>query len=117
MASIAYLIEMTIKDGEVEEFKSKAAAYTEAVRAGETGTLEYQWWLSEDGSHGLLKETFTGSDALLTPLATVGPSLPDLLAIAPFTRIEIFGEPSPEARQALDAFSVVYFNHVVGFPR
>ena len=117
MASIAYLIEMTIEDGKTDEFKALAAAYTDAVRAGEPGTLEYQWWLSEDGSKGLLKETFTGSEALLTHIANVGPSLSDLLAIAPFTRWEIFGEPSADARNALDEFGVVYFQHVVGFDR
>jgi quinol monooxygenase YgiN len=117
VASVAYLIEMTIQDGKVDEFKEKAAAYTALVKDGEQGTLEYQWWLSPDGSKGLLKETFDSSESLLVHLANVGPALPDLLAIAPFTRWEVYGEVSAAAREALDPLGAKYFDHVVGFDR
>ena len=117
MASVAYLFELTIKDGKVDEFKQKAGAYTGAVQMGEPGTLEYQWWLSEDGSRGLLKETFDSSESLLTHLANVGPNLPELLAIAPITRFEVFGEVSDAAREALDPLGAQYFDHIVGFER
>ena len=117
MASVAYLFELTIQDGKVDEFREKAAAYTAAVKDGEQGTLEYQWWLSPDGSKGLLKETFDSSESLMVHLGNVGPSLPDLLAIAPFTRVEVFGEVSAEVREALDPFGAKYFDHVVGFDR
>ena len=117
MAAVAYLIEMTIEAGKVDEFKEKARAYTEAVQAGEPGTLEYQWWLSEDDSRGLLKETFDSSESILTHFGNVGPSLPELLAIAPFTRFEIFGEVTDAAREALDPLGAKYFSHLVGFER
>ena len=87
------------------------------MKAGEKGMLEYQWWVAEDGSRALLKETFDSSEALLQHFANVGPSLPELLAIAPFTRLEVFGDVSAEARAALDGFNAVYFSHVVGFTR
>lgn len=117
MATVAYLFELTIQEGKTEEFKQQAAGYTEAVRAGEPGTLEYRWWLAEDGSRCLLKETFTSSEALLTHLENVGPSLPALLAIAPITRFEVFGELSADARTALDELGAKYFTHLVGFDR
>ena len=117
MAPVAYLFEMTIQDGKVDEFKEKAAAYTAAVKDGEQGTLEYQWWLSEDGTRSLLKEAFDSSESLLKHLENVGPSLPDLLAIAPITRFEVFGEVSPEARSELDSLGAQYVTHLVGFER
>ena len=85
MSGPAYLFELTIQAGKLDEFKAKAEGYTEAVKKDEPGTVEYQWWIAEDGSRCLLKETFTSSEALLQHLANVGPSLPDLLAIAPIT--------------------------------
>jgi quinol monooxygenase YgiN len=117
MAAVAYLIELTIQEGKLDEFKKLAAGYTDAVRAGEPGTTEYQWWLFEDGTRGLLKESFDSSESMLTHLANVGPSLPDLLAIAPIPRAEVFGELSPEARTELDALGAKYTTHLVGFER
>ena len=117
MANVAYIIEFTIQDGKTQEFSEKAAGYTEAVQANEPGTLEYQWWLSEDQGRCLLKETFSSSEALLTHLENVGPSLPDLLAIAPITRWEVFGDVSADARTALDSLGAVYVTHLVGYER
>jgi quinol monooxygenase YgiN len=117
MSNVAYLVEMTIADGKQAEFEKLANGYTEAVQAGENDTLEYQWWLAEDGSRALLKETHHSSESLLQHLANVGPSLPELLAIAPFTRFEVFGDVSADVRTAMDDFNAVYFSHVVGFQR
>ena len=117
MAGPAYLIEFTIKEGGLDSFKKQAAAYAEAARSGEPGTLEYQWWLLPDGSRALLKESFIDSDALMAHLANVGPSLPDLIAVAPITRAEVFGEVSAEARKALAELGAAFFEHEVGFER
>jgi len=117
MSDVAYLLEMTIADGRQAEFEKLANGYAEAVKAGENGTREYQWWLASDGSRCLLKETFDSSESLLQHLANVGPSLPELLAIAPFTRLEVFGDVSADARTALDGLNAVYFSHLVGFQR
>ena len=88
MADIAYLFELIIQDGKLADVRQQASDYAQAVQAAEPGTLEYQWWLSEDGTRCLLKETFDSSDSLLRHLDNVGPSLPQLLAI---TRNRIVG--------------------------
>lgn len=117
MPRISYLVELTIADGKLEEFKDKAKGYIKAVQEGEPGTLGYQWWIREDGTHCLLHETFESSEALLTHLANVGPSLPDLLAIAPITRLEVFGTASEQARAALAGLGAKHFPHFAGFDR
>lgn len=117
MSKISYVVEFSIKDGKVDEFKSKAEGYIAAVKANEPGTLGYQWYLSEDGKRCLIQETFASSDALLTHLGNVGPSLPELLEIAPLTRCEVFGTASDAASSALAALSAVHFPHLSGFDR
>ena len=117
MSMIGYVIELTINAGGLETFKKLAAGYTTAVQANEPGTTTYQWYLAEDDSKCLLHESFTGSDALLQHLANVGPSLPDLLAVSPITRVEVFGTPSDAAREALDGLGAAYFPHFTGFQR
>lgn len=114
---IGYVVELTINDGGLDKFKELAAGYAATVEANEATTTTYQWYLAEDNSKCLLHEAFTDSDALLQHLANVGPSLPDLLAVAPITRVEVFGTPSDAAREALDGLGSTYYPHFVGFQR
>ena len=117
MPRVSYLLELTINDGKLEEFKDKAKGYIKAVQEGEPGTLSYQWRIGEDGTHCLLHEAFDSSEALLTHLGNVGPSLPDLLAIAPITRFEVFGTVSEQARGALAPLGAKHFPDFAGFDR
>jgi quinol monooxygenase YgiN len=114
---IGYVIELTINDGGLDRFKELAAGYAAAVQESEPDTTTYQWYLAEDGSKCLLHEAFTNSEALLQHLTNVGPSLPDLLAVSPITRVEVFGTPSDDAREALDGLGAAYYPHFTGFQR
>ena len=117
MSRISYIAEFTIADGKAGEFKSKAQGYIDAVEANEPGTLGYQWYVDAAGTRCLLHETFASSEALIAHLQNVGPSLPDLLAIAPITRTEVLGSASAAATEALAALGAVHFPHLAGFER
>ena len=117
MSVVGYVIEMTINEGSLDEFKEKAAGYIDGVQANEPDTLVYEWYLAEDGSRALLQEMFTNTDAMLTHLGNVGESLPSLLAIAPITRFEVIGSVTDAAKEALEAFNAVHFPHMAGFTR
>ncbi len=117
MAKLSYLLEFTINDGQLEAFKEKAAGYIKAVQAGEPGTLIYEWSLEENGNRCMLHEVFESSEALLTHFANVGPSLPDLIAIALITRLEVFGDVSGEARAAVGTLGAKHFTGFAGFTR
>jgi quinol monooxygenase YgiN len=117
MSKISYVIQWTINDGEVENFKAMASGFVSGVKENEPGTLEYQWYIGEDGKHCLLEETFESSETLLTHLGNVGPSLPSILAIAPITRLEVRGNPSAEARDALAGLGATHFVQFAGFDR
>jgi quinol monooxygenase YgiN len=114
---VSYVVQMTIQDGGLETFKELARGFIASVEANEADTLTYQWWLDEDSSVALLYENFTDSDALLTHLGNVGPSLGALLEVAPITRFEAFGELSEAAREAIAPFGTVHFSHFGGFNR
>jgi quinol monooxygenase YgiN len=114
---VSYIVEFTIEEGQVDAFTSLASGYIEAVQANEPGTLGYQWYLGEGGTKCILQETFADSNALLTHLGNVGPSLPELLAIAPITRLEVMGTVSDAAREALSGLGAVHFPHLGGFDR
>jgi quinol monooxygenase YgiN len=117
MSKVSYILEFTIKDGEVDTFESLSSGYIASVKENEPDTVVYQWYLSEDKKRCLLHETFSGSEALLNHLTNVGPSLPELLAIAPITRLEVLGSVSDDARTALSQLGAVHFSHLGGFDR
>jgi len=117
MSKISYIVQWTINDGEADKFKEMARGFVSGVQQDEPGTLGYQWWIGEDGQHCLLEETFESSEALLTHLGNVVPNLGDIMAIAPITRVEVRGDASPEAREALAGLGASHFSHFAGFDR
>jgi len=117
MSKVSYVVQWTINDGQVDKFKAMASGFVSSVKSDEPGTLGYQWWMGEDGKHCLLEETFENSDALLTHLGNVGPSLPAIMELAPITRVEVRGDASPAAREALAGLGATHFAHHVGFDR
>lgn len=117
MGKISYTLVMDIVDGKLDEFKSKAENYTSSTEKNEPETLGYSWFLSADNQHCMLHEAFADSEAMLAHLGNVGPTLPDLFAIAPPSRLEVFGEVSDAAREALDPLGAIYFTHLCGFNR
>ena len=117
MSKVYYIVEFNINEGHVDTFKKMAAGFISEVEASESGTVGYQWYLAEDGSRCLIKETFESSEALLVHLGNVGPNLPQLLEIAPLGRLEVFGPVSDTARGALDTLGAQYFSQFGGFVR
>ena len=71
---LAYTIRGSIKDA--DDFKAVASELSEQVEAGEPGTQAYQWFLSRDGSSGMLYEQFENTEALLTHFGNVTPVTP-----------------------------------------
>ena len=45
MSKVSYVLEFTVKDGMIEDFKTKAKSYIATVRDSEPGTLGYNWYL------------------------------------------------------------------------
>ena len=57
-----------IHDGKLEEWKRLVAEAMETIRSKDSGTLQYDLFLSDDSSEGVLYERYRDSDALLEHL-------------------------------------------------
>ncbi len=86
-----------------EQF-TKLAAEAMATIRGEPGTLQHDWFLSDDGTRCVVRETYASSDAFLAHLAGVGPLLGRLVELGGGLELEVFGEPSAAVRDALAPF-------------
>ena len=56
---------LKIRDGQLEGFKRQAAEMMRQARETDTGTLAYDWFLSEDGTQCEVREAYVDADALV----------------------------------------------------
>jgi len=99
---------MTIHEGRLEEFKRLAAQCVEIVRTQDTGTLEYDLFLTADGTECLVHERYRDSAAGLEHMAHIGPMMGPLSEVCTTTG-EVCGSPSPELREALESAGVTIY--------
>ena len=54
--------QLSIKEGQLEEFKAFVNTMIEVTDVNEPNTLGYEWYINEDGSECHLLETFKNSE-------------------------------------------------------
>lgn len=113
MEEIQVTARLKIHDGKLEEFKVVAAAALETVREKDTGARQYDWFLSADQSECVVRERYVNSQAVLDHLAIVGDQLGALVGLSDLS-LELYGDVSPELRQALEAFNPPVFSYLQG---
>lgn len=82
-------------DSDLEEFKRLSAQAMEIVRAKDTGTLQYEIYLSDDQSEAVVLERYRDSDALIEHAANLGEIGQAVLATG-LVSSELLGEPSAD---------------------
>ena len=112
---IQVLIELTIADGKIEEFKSQMPAIIERVKTNEPDMTGYQWYLSDDQTKCYVIEWLKSPHAWLTHLSNAEPMLPPLFAIAPITRFEIYGYIPKDVEDIVKPMGAVVYKHLAGF--
>jgi quinol monooxygenase YgiN len=104
----------TIPDGQAEKCKACHADCAANVKATEPGTSRYESFISEDGKEMVFLETYADSDAVLAHATNPVNSGNQLLSIAQLTSLELFGDPSPQVRAALEPFGAKFYPFVAG---
>jgi hypothetical protein len=78
----------------------------EIVRSRDSGTLQYDLFLSEDSAEGVAYERYRDSDALLEHFENLGDTMNALVQTYSSISGEILGMPSAALRQALEGADV-----------
>jgi epsilon-lactone hydrolase len=81
--------------GKVEEFKRLSAQVIDIVRAKDTGTLQYEIYINEDQSEGVVYERYRDSEAVIEHGARVGDLMEAIFATGSVSS-ELLGEPGAE---------------------
>ena len=116
--NIHWVLELAIKDGELENFKTLKAEMIEATQANEPGTIIYEWFISDDEKQCHINERYVDSAATMVHLGNFGANFADrfLAALTP-VRLTVYGEPTQELRDALVGFGAVHMRGLGGFAR
>jgi quinol monooxygenase YgiN len=86
---------MKIRPGMLEGFKSQAAQCISEVKRKDTGTLQYDWFVSSDNTECEIRETYENSDALLAHVKNLREPLRILFEqFATDHSVVIYGDPS-----------------------
>jgi quinol monooxygenase YgiN len=115
--TISWNLQMSVRESRLNDARdlmSEMVAGTEQ----EPGTEGYEWFLSRDGKTCHINERYADSEAVMVHLANFGSKFADrFLACFEPTSLSVYGEPSAEARAALDGLGAAYLGWLGGFSR
>lgn len=115
--TVSWNLQLAVRDGhldDVRELMSDMVAATEE----EPGTLGYEWFLSADGKSCHINERYANSEAVMAHLGNFGSKFAErFLACFEPKLLSVYGDPSAEARAALDGLGATYLGWLGGFNR
>lgn len=115
---VFWILELAIKEGEVDALKALMEEMSEATQENEPGALNYEWYISVDESSCHLFERYADSAALLTHLGNFRKHFASrFMSILRPTKMTVYGSPNEEAAKALDGMRAIYFSPLGGFSR
>jgi quinol monooxygenase YgiN len=115
---VSWLIELSIKPGELSNMKALMGEMIEATQANEPDTLAYEWHINDDGDSCHIYERYTDSAAVLVHLGTFGERFAErFLSTMDPVKLTVYGNVSDDARIALDGLGAAYHPSTSGFTR
>ena len=96
------------RQGELQEFKRLSAEAIEIVRSKDTGTLQYEIYLNDDQSEGIVLERYRDSDALIDHSVHLG-DLGAAILRTGWISSDLIGEPSADLRAKLAGSGIRLF--------
>ena len=103
----------SIAPDRLAEFKDLATRALELTR-GEEHTLQYDWYLNEDETTCVVRETYASSEAVLAHMANMGELIGQIAELGGGLEIEAFGTPSAELLEAAAALAPTVYRFYQG---
>jgi quinol monooxygenase YgiN len=106
---------LKVREGKLERFKQQAAEMMRQTKEKDTGTLAYDWFLSNDGTECEVREAYVSADDLVDHAFHVREARDALFAESAYDhRMAFYGEPSPRLAEFVDKIgvSVTFFTEL-----
>ena len=100
MARFEVRARLKVRAGQLDGFKRQAAEMLRLTKEYDTGTLAYDWYLSDDGTECEVREVYVDPDALVDHALHVREARDAMFAeFAEDHRMAFYGEPSPRLNE------------------
>ena len=114
---VSWILETTVKPGQLDTFKALMDEMVDGT-SSESQTLNYEWYISDDGGTLHLYEKYADSDAMIAHVnGFLEKWAARFLSCIDVTRFTVYGDPSEEARKLLAGFGPIYLGPWGGFAR
>ena len=117
MTDYIWVVELAIKPGQLENFKTLMNEMVVAIQANEPGTLNYQLFISDDNSTSHIYEQYTDGAAFKQHLANFEPFAERFGEAVDVTAFTVYGNLDAETREILNGFDATIMPPLVGFAR
>ena len=98
---------LKVRDGQLEGFKRQAAEMMRVTKEKDTGTLAYDWFLSEDGTMCEVHEAYVDAYALVEHAMNVREVREAMFAQFAYDhQMAFYGDPSPRLIQLVNMVGV-----------
>ena len=116
---IQLILQVTVEEGRIEEFKRLVEEITRAVDLNEPSTKSYQYHLNDDETKCVISDLYANSEAVLAHLNGVPAQtiLPKIFSISKINRFEVLGDPSEELQEVLTKSGSQHYHFFAGFTR
>jgi quinol monooxygenase YgiN len=115
---VLVVAENTINVGQVNNLKALVEEMINAIKHDEPGTLNYEWFITEDGTSVHVYERYINSEAYLIHLENFGQKYAErCFTYLTVTNIAIYGNPSDKVREVFKAYDPVYMSPFAGIAR
>src|SRR6185369_7335102 len=98
---------LKVREGKLEGFKRQAAEMMRQTREKDTGTLAYDWFLSQDGTTSEVREAYVDADALVEHALHVREAREAMFAEFAYDhKMAFYGDPSPRLVELVNRVGV-----------
>lgn len=116
--TVHWVLELAVKPGKLDGFKTLMGEMVEATQANEPGTTHYEWFVSADEQSVHIYERYVDSAAVMVHMGTFGAKFAErfLDAVEP-SRLTVYGNPNQEVMETLGGIGGVHMPQIGGFAR
>ena len=116
--NIFWLLELSIDDGKLDEFKRLAEEMSAATR-NEAGAIAYEWFLGADNATCHIYERYSDNAATLVHLGNFGARFAErFMGCVTPTSFDVYGPADDQVRGGLAGMGAVHYDtQLAGFSR
>jgi quinol monooxygenase YgiN len=115
---VSCVAEVNIHDGQVDHLKAFMNAMIDDIQRDEPGTLNYEWFLADDGKSYQVYERYTDSEAYMVHLEIFGQKYAEqILPHVTITKITLYGSPNDAVRGVFTSLPTTYMSRTAGVAR